>query len=98
MSKKGEEIKSDNPYKFFHINYSGDLQELKRLLKKKIGFDFKDMGNNTVYLKIKREDFESFSLFIQQCHQGGTSIKSYQEITEDVYSGALLSLDKILHG
>ena len=97
MSKKGE-IVNNGPYKFFHINYQGDLEELKRLLKKKIGFDFKDMGNKTLYLKIKNEDYENFTLFIQQSHQSGTSIKHFQEITEDVYSGALLSLDKLIHG
>ena len=97
MSKKGEEVKKDAPFRFFHINYKGDLEELKKLFKKKIGFDFKDMGNNTVYLKVQSKDYENFSLFIQQCHQKGTSIVSYQEITEEVYTGALLSLDKILH-
>ena len=56
------------------------------------------MGNNTIYIKVKKEDYEDFSLFIQGCHQKGTSIKKYHEITEDVYSGALLSLDKIIHG
>ena len=96
MSKK-EEVKSDAPFRYFHINYQGDLEEFKKLLKKKIGFDFKDMGNNTIYLKVQKKDYEDFSLFIQQCHQKGTSIKSYQEITEEVYTGALLSLDKILH-
>ena len=98
MSKKDEELKADAPFRYFHVNYEGDLEELKRLLKKKVGFDFKDMGNNTIYIKIKKEDYEDFSLFIQGCHQKGTSIKKYHEITEEVYSGALLSLDKIIHG
>ena len=98
MSKKGEAPKSNGPYRFFHINYNGDLEELKKLLKKKIGFDFKDMGNKTIYLKLKKEDYENFTLFIEQTHKSGTSIKSFQEITEDVYSGALLSLDKLIHG
>ena len=98
MSQKGEELKTDGPFRYFHVNYEGDLEELKRLLKKKVGFDFKDMGNNTIYIKVKREDYEDFSLFIQGCHQKGTSIKKYHEITEEVYSGALLSLDKIIHG
>ena len=55
------------------------------------------MGNNTIYVKVKKEDYETFSLFIQGCNQKGTLIKMYQEISEDVYKGALLSLDKILH-
>ena len=97
MSKKDEVGKNEGPYKYFHLNYQGELEELKRLLKKKIGFDFKDMGNNTIYIKVKKEDYEDFSLFVQQSHSNGTSIKSYFEITEDVYKGALLSLDKILH-
>ena len=97
MSKKEEPIKNDGPFRYFDVNYVGDLEEFKKLLKKKIGFDFKDMGNNTVYLKVQSKDYEDFSLFIQQCHQKGTSIVSYQEITEEVYTGALLSLDKILH-
>ncbi len=97
MSKKGEAPKSDGPFRFFHVNYQGDIEEFKKLLKKKISFDFKDMGNNTIYVKVKKEDYETFSLFIQGCNQKGTLIKMYQEISEDVYKGALLSLDKILH-
>ena len=97
MSKepaKEEEIK---PFHFFHINYEGDIEEFKKLLKKKIGLDYKDMGNNTIYLKVRREDFEVFSLFMQKCQLKGTTIKKYFEIKEEVYTGALLSLDKILH-
>ena len=54
------------------------------------------MGNNTIYIKVKKEDCEDFSLFVQGCHQKGTSIKKYHEITEDANSGALLSLDTII--
>lgn len=101
MSKKDEkkeEPKNDNPYRYFHVVYEGDLEEFKKLLKKRIGFDFKDMGNNTIYVKIQSKDLSDFSLFIQGYKQKGTSLKNYQEITEEVYKGALLSLDKILHG
>ena len=88
----------DKPFRFFHLIYEGSVEEFKKLLKKKISFDFKDLGNNTIYLKIKREDFETFSLFMQGAKQKGGAIKNYFEIQENVYSGALLSLDKILSG
>ena len=55
------------------------------------------MGNNTIYVKVKKEDYETFCLFIQGLHEKGTKVKNYQEITEEVYNGALLSLDKMLH-
>ena len=97
MSKKGEEPKKDAPFYYFHINYKGDLQELKNLFQNKVSYDFKDMGNNTVYLKIKKGDYEDFTLYLQQCHQKGSTIKHFQEITEEVYNGALLSLDKLIH-
>ena len=97
MSKKGEEPKKDVPFYYFHINYKGDLQELKNLFQNKVSYDFKDMGNNTVYLKIKKGDYEDFTLYLQQCHQKGSTIKHFQEITEEVYNGALLSLDKLIH-
>ena len=41
--------------------------------------------------------YETFCLFIQGLHEKGTKVKNYQEITEEVYNGALLSLDKMLH-
>ena len=90
-------MSSDTQFKYYHLNYQGDLEEIKRLLKKRIGFDFKDMGNNTVYIKVKKADNEDFNLFVQQSLSKGTSIKKYFEITENVYNGALLSLDSILH-
>ena len=93
-----EQPKDDKPFHFFHIDYEGSVEEFKKLLKKKIGFDFKDIGNNTIYLKIKTPDFETFSLFIQGAKLKGGAVKNYFEITEDVYAGALLSLDKILQG
>ena len=98
MSKKTEEApKNNSPFRFFHVIYLDDINEFKKLLKKKISFDFKDMGNSTIYVKVKKEDHETFCLFMQGCLQKKTNVKSYQEITEDVYGGALLSLDKILH-
>ena len=59
---------------------------LKNCLKKKISFDFKDMGKSTIYVKVKKEDHETFCLFMQGCLQKKTNVKSYQEITEDVYA------------
>ncbi len=91
-----EERRKNAPFRYFDINYQGDLEEFKKLLKKKIGFDFKDMGNNTIYVKVKQEDYETFSLFIQAAQQKSSTIKKYQEISEEVYTGALLSLDKII--
>ena len=91
-----EERRKNAPFRYFDINYQGDIEEFKKLLKKKISFDFKDMGNNTIYLKVKKEDFETFSLNIQAFKQQSTTIKSYQEISEEVYKGALLSLDKMI--
>ena len=49
----------DKPFHFFHLTYEGNVEEFKKLLKKKISFDFKDLGNNTIYLKIKKQDFET---------------------------------------
>ena len=56
------------------------------------------MGNNTIYLKVKKEDFETFSMFIENSMPKSSALKKYQEIEENVYNGALLSLDKIIHG
>ena len=88
----------DKPFHFFHLTYEGNVEEFIKLLKKKISFDFKDLGNNTIYLKIKKQDFETFSLFMQAAKQKGGAIKNYYEIPEQTYAGALLSLDKILQG
>ena len=38
-------------YRYFDVDYSGDYKEFINLLKKKLSFDFKNMGNNTIYLK-----------------------------------------------
>ena len=46
---------TESPFKYFHVNYEGDLEEFKKLLKKKVGFDFKDMGNKTIYVKVKNQ-------------------------------------------
>ena len=91
-----EERRKNAPLRYFDITYQGDIEEFKKLLKKKISFDFKDMGNNTIYLKVKKEDYETFSLNIQAFKQQSSTIKSYQEISEEVYKGALLSLDKMI--
>ena len=93
-----EQPKENKPFYFFHLTYEGSVEEFKKLLKKKISFDFKDLGNNTIYLKVKQQDFETFSLFMQGAKQKGGAIKEYFEIPENTYSGALLSLDKILQG
>ena len=87
-----------SPYVFYEVQYEGDVEDFKKLLKKKISFDIKDMGNQTIYLKVKREDYEKFMLFIQATSQKSSIIKKYEEITQDIYKGALLSLDNILHG
>ncbi len=101
--KEGKEepkpiIKNDAPFRYFDITYIGNIEEFKALLKKSISFDFKDMGNNTFFIKVKKDDFENFSLFIQACKEKSTALKKYQEISEEVYGGALSSLDNILHG
>ena len=93
-----KEVKNDSPYRFFDISYDGNIEEFKKLLKKRISFDFKDMGNNTIYLKVKKVDFETFSMFIENSMPKSSALKKYQEIEENVYNGALLSLDKIIHG
>ena len=122
MSKEQpKEPQEDKPFHFFHIDYEGSVEEFKKLLKKKIGFDFKDIGNKFIFSrkeaeeniegdnvmddnennqdsKIKTPDFETFSLFIQGAKLKGGAVKNYFEIKEDVYAGALLSLDKILQG
>ena len=92
-----KELQNNTPYRFFDISYEGNIEEFKKLLKKRISFDFKDMGNNTIYLKVKKVDFETFSMFIENSMPKSTALKKYQEISEADYSGALLSLDKIIH-
>ena len=67
-------------------------------MKKRLSFDFKDIGNNTIFVKVKKQDLETFSLFIQTAKVKGGAVKNYFEIQEEVYAGALLSLDKILQG
>ena len=93
-----EPPQNNSPFRYFDITYEGNIEEFKKLLKKRIGFDFKDMGNNTIYLKVKKEDYETFSMFIENSMPKSSALKKYQEISEDVYNGALLSLDKIIHG
>ena len=93
-----EQPKEDKPFYFFHVEYEGSVEEFKKLLKKRLSFDFKDIGNNTIFVKVKKQDFETFSLFIQTAKVKGGAVKKYFEIQEEVYAGALLSLDKILQG
>ena len=38
-----EPPKENKPFYFFHLEYEGSVEEFKKLLKKKIGFDFKDI-------------------------------------------------------
>ena len=83
-------------YKFYDVKYDGDYKEFINLLKKKLSFDFKNMGNNTIYLKIPNDKFEDFQLYMQTTKKKGKTLKSYNEITEQTYSGALLSLDNML--
>ena len=94
MSKK-EEPQNESPYVYYDLKYMGSIEDFKKLLKKKMSFDFKDMGNNTIYLKIKRPEKENFLLFMQT--STGTTTKKLSEISEEIYKGALLSLDSILH-
>ena len=97
LEKKNEPIVHDSPFRYFDVNYTAGIEEFKLLLKKQIGFDFKDMGNNTIYVKVKEEDYEQFCLFMQQTKIKSSSLKSYHEINEKIYSGALQSLDNIIH-
>ena len=94
MSKE-EAAKNESPYIYYDLKYMGDIEDFKKLLKKKMSFDYKDMGNNTIYLKIKRPEKEIFVLFMQT--STGTTTKKLVEIPEEVYKGALLSLDSVLH-
>ena len=90
-----EAPKNESPYVYYDLKYMGNVEDFKKLLKKKMSFDFKDMGNNTIYLKIKRPLKEEFVLFMQT--STGTTTKKLEEISEDIYQGALLSLDTLLH-
>jgi hypothetical protein len=97
LEKKNEPIVHNTPFRYFDIHYTAGIEEFKLLVKKQIGFDLKDMGNNTIYVKVKEEDNEQFCLLMQQAKVKSSALKSYHEINENVYSGALQSLDSIIH-
>lgn len=97
LEKKNGPIVHNTPFRYFDVNYTAGIEEFKSLVKKQVGFDFKDMGNNTIYVKVKEEDYEQFCLFMQQTKIRSSALKSFHEINENVYSGALQSLDSIVH-
>ncbi len=98
LEKKNEPIVHNTPFRYFDVNYTAGLEDFKALVKKHVGFDFKDMGNNTIYVKVKEEDYEEFCLFMKQTKLKSSSLKAFHEINENIYSGALQSLDSIVHG
>ena len=84
-------------HKYFDIKYKGDVKDFKTLLKKKMSFNLKDIGNDTLYVKIKVENYEDFLLFLKTTQKDKKNvIKSYQEIDQSTYDGALESLANIL--
>ena len=38
-----EPPQNNSPYRYFDITYEGNIEEFKKLLKKRIGFDFKGL-------------------------------------------------------
>ena len=79
------------------FKYKGDVKDFKTLLKKKMSFNLKDIGNDTLYVKIKVENYEDFLLFLKTTQKDKKNvIKSYQEIDQATYDGALESLANIL--
>jgi hypothetical protein len=84
-------------HKYFDIKYKGDVKDFKTLLKKKMSFNLKDIGNDTLYVKIKVENYEDFLLFLKTTQKDKKNVlKSYQEIDQSTYDGALESLANIL--
>ena len=84
-------------HKYFDIKYKGPVSEFKSLLKKKMSFDLKDIGNDTLYVKVKVENYEDMMLFLKQMRKDKSNVlKNYQEIDQQTYDGALQSLDNIL--
>ena len=84
-------------HKYFDIKYKGPVSEFKSLLKKKMSFDLKDIGNDTLYVKVKVENYEDMMLFLKQMRKDKSNVlKGYQEIDQQTYDGALQSLDNIL--
>ena len=84
-------------HKYFEVKYKGDVKDFKTLLKKKMSFNLKDIGNDTLYVKIKVENYEDFLLFLKTTQKDKKNVlKSYQEIDQSTYDGALESLANIL--
>ena len=84
-------------HKYFDVKYKGPIADFKALLKKKMSFDIKDMGNDTLYVKVKTENYEDMMLFLKQMRKDKSNVlKGYQEIDQQTYDGALQSLDNIL--
>ena len=84
-------------HKYFDIKYKGSVSEFKSLLKKKMSFDLKDIGNDTLYVKVKVENYEDMMLFLKQTRKEKSNVlKDYQEIDQQTYDGALQSLANIL--
>ena len=55
------------------------------------------MGNNTLYVKVKVENYEDMMLFLKQTRKEKSNVlKDYQEIDQQTYDGALQSLANIL--
>ena len=62
-----------------------------------MSFNLKDIGNDTLYVKIKVENYEDFLLFLKTTQKDKKNVlKSYQEIDQSTYDGALESLANIL--
>lgn len=84
-------------HKYFEVKYKGDVKDFRTLLKKKMSFNLKDIGNDTLYVKIKVENYEDFLLFLKTTQKDKKNVlKSYQEIDQSTYDGALESLANIL--
>lgn len=84
-------------HKYFDIKYKGPIADFKALLKKKMSFDIKDMGNDTLYIKIQSKYYEDLMLFLKSTQKDKKNVlKNYQEIEQSVYDGALQSLANIL--
>jgi hypothetical protein len=87
----------EKTHRYFDVTYKGDVADFKALLKKKLPFDIKDMGNNTLYIKIQSKYYEDLMLFLKSTQKDKKNVlKNYQEIEQSVYDGALQSLANIL--
>ena len=66
-------------HKYFDIKYKGPIADFKALLKKKMSFDIKDMGNDTLYVKVKTENYEDMMLFLKQMRKDKSNVlKNYR--------------------